>query len=156
MVTQGHPTQDKGKLMKYSNHQLSINGARWIDLNTMISVNDLPDRLPDDVCIVACSFVNLLNCSIGARSKTFEPTYGTMLYHYLQEPIDDITAESIRISLIQAIGKWEPRVRLDYGKSQVTPEFALPGYRIHLAFTMLATGEDHEIDYYIKQGSSNG
>lgn len=128
-------------MAQYSPHQLDISGAYWVDVNTLVGNSALPDRLPDQASIISCSLVNLFNCPIGARGPLFEPTYGCLLYQFLQEPVDDVTARDIRISLIQSINKWEPRIVLDYSGTSVLPDYTLPGYRVRLAFTVRLTGE---------------
>ncbi len=119
-----------------TNHQLSLSGATWVDINTLFTVNALPDRVPDEQAIIYSSLFNLLNCPIGGRSRTFQPTYGSILYRILQEPVDDITTRSIQIGFIQAIAKWEPRITLDFSNTYVNPDYNLPGYRVRLAFVI--------------------
>src|SRR6478736_6895204 len=93
-------------------YQLSLNGASWIDVNTLVTLNNLPDRLPDELSIVHASLVNLFSCSIGERGKIFQPEYGSEWREFLQEPIDEVTAAKMRIAMIQAIARWEPRLEL--------------------------------------------
>lgn len=131
--------------------QVSLVNATWIDVNTGVTVNGLPDRLPDEQAIVLSSLYNLLGCPIGGRSRTFQPTYGTILYHMLQEPLDDQSAEALRMGLIQAIGKWEPRIKLDYSQTGVWPDYDLPGFRIRLAFTLILTGDMYSQEYAVKK-----
>lgn len=135
--------------MAYSDSDLSISNAAWIDINTLITVNGLPDRIPDEVAVEVSSLVNLFNCPIGSRGPIFEPQYGSMLYHYLQEPPGDETADSIQICLIQAIGRWEPRIDIQYGDTSVTWEPELPGYRIRLAYKLILTGELKDTEFNV-------
>jgi phage baseplate assembly protein W len=120
--------------------QLSLQNANWIDTNTLVTQNGLPDRLPDVLSINYCSLINLLFCPIGARSRTFNPTYGCVLFQLLQEPIDDGTAALIQMGFIQAIQRWEPRISIDFNNTTVTPDFSIPGYQIQLAYTINLTG----------------
>lgn len=115
--------------MNATNYQLSLNNAIWRDVNSQFTENTYPDILPDDLAIFNSLF-NIFNCSIGARGRIFAPSYGSLWYSYLQEPIDSITANSMWISMIQAIAKWEPRIKLNYGKSSITPDYSIPGYRV--------------------------
>lgn len=115
-----------------TNFQVSLNGAAWVDLSSTFTVDNLPDRLPNDLAI-SNSLYNLFKCPIGARGRTFQPTYGCDLYYLLQEPIDVITATKIRIVLIQAVIKWEPRLKFIYEQCSVTPDYTIPGYTIRLA-----------------------
>lgn len=112
-------------------YQLSLNSASWIDMNSRFTKDNLPDRLPDDLAIVN-SLYNLFNCAVGQRGKIFQPEYGSEWLAYLQEPIDQITASKMRISMIQSIARWEPRITLDYSRTSITAVPQLPGYAVRI------------------------
>lgn len=114
-------------------YQLSLYGATWVDINTLVSQDNLPDRLPDQLSITNSSLRNLLTTRIGERGKIFQPEYGSEWYTYLQEPLDDVTATKMQITLIQAIARWEPRIVLDYANTYIQPNYDLPGYFVHIA-----------------------
>jgi phage baseplate assembly protein W len=114
-------------------YQLSLSGATWVDVNTLVSIDPLPDRLPDQLSITNSSLRNLFNCPIGARGKIFQPEYGSEWYQMLEEPIDDLTAAKMVIVMIQAIARWEPRIVLDYSQSFVKADLNLPGYYVRVA-----------------------
>jgi len=118
-----------------SDYQLSLNGATWIDANSQFLINNLPDRIPD-VLAVQNSINNIFNCPIGARSRIFQPEYGSLWYQFLQEPLDQSTANKMQIAMIQALARWEPRITIDNTNSYVTPDFNLPGYRVRIAFSL--------------------
>jgi phage baseplate assembly protein W len=115
--------------------QLSLAGATWIDLNSQFGQNTLPDRLPDGQALQN-DLNNLLSCWIGGRSRTFQPEYGSMWYQFLQEPIDQSTANKMQMAMIQALARWEPRITVDFGNSYITPDLTLPGYQVRIAFTI--------------------
>lgn len=119
--------------MTITPYQLSLQGATWIDVNTNFTVNNLPDRLPDHLAISLASLFNLFNCPIGARGKIFQPEYGSEWYYFLQEPVDGITAAKMRIAMIQAISRWEPRITLDYSRTKIIADPTLPGYQVTIA-----------------------
>lgn len=131
--------------------QTKLDGAVWIDVNTMVGQNTLPDRLPDETSIMYGSLFNLLNCPIGARSRTFQPTYGCLLYQILQEPIDENTRSLIQLAFIQAIEKWEPRIELDYSQTRVEVDYDIPGYRVRIAYTIVLTQERGTQDFVLAQ-----
>jgi phage baseplate assembly protein W len=118
-----------------SNYQLSLTGATWVDVNSQFTVNNLPDRLPD-VLAINNSIYNILNCPIGARSRIFQPEYGSLWYQFLQEPLDQTTANKMQVAMIQALGRWEPRITIDNSNSYVTPNLSLPGYQVRIAFSL--------------------
>ncbi len=131
--------------------QVNLLSATWIDVNTNVTRNRLPDRLPDEQAIILSSLYNLLGCGIGERSRTFQPTYGTVLYRMIHEPIDQQSADALRVGLIQAINKWEPRIALDYSQTGVTPDFDLPGFRIRLTFSLILTGNVYSQEFTIRK-----
>lgn len=117
---------------KATNFELSLQGATWVDVNTRVTQDNFPDRLPNSLAIVHASLFNLFNCSIGERGKTFQPEYGSEWRQFLQEPIDAITAAKMRIAMIQAIARWEPRLQLDYAQSWIIPNMNIPGYEVRI------------------------
>lgn len=129
-----------------TNYQLSLDGATWIDSNSKFGLNNLPDRLADAYAIQNSLF-NLFNCPIGARGRIFEPTYGSQWMYFLQEPIDDQTAASMRIGMIQAIAKWEPRLQLDYGNTYIAADYNLPGYQVQISGIITLTKVPLQINF---------
>lgn len=125
------PTElTKSDLIDYS---VRRKGATWLDVNSSYDQNGKPLLLPD-VQAINNSIYNLLTCPVGARGRIFQPTYGTLLYHLLQEPIDQITASKIRASLVQSLEFWEPRIALDHANTQVLTAMNLPGYAVRVAY----------------------
>jgi phage baseplate assembly protein W len=116
-------------------YQLSLNGATWIDVNSQFTVNAMPDRLPN-VLAVSNSIYNLLNSPLGSRSRIFQPEYGASLYQFIQEPLDQSTANKIRIGFIQALARWEPRITLDMANCYVNANFTTVGYDVGIAYVL--------------------
>ncbi len=121
--------------MKVTNYQLKLQGATWIDVNSNFTVDDLPDRLPDQLAITHSSLFNLLNCAPGQRSRIFQPTFGSLWLHFIHEPILDITAKKMEIFMTQSIQKWLPQVVLDQSESRIDADLSIPGYRVVVAFS---------------------
>lgn len=121
-------------------YQKNINDATWIDVNPDFP-NSTPERLADIQSVSICSIPVLLSCAIGDRGGIFEPSYGSDLYYFLQEPIDDTTSFNIRTSIITTIQKWEPRVEVDQANTIVQPDLSLPGYRLSIRLIYKETGE---------------
>ncbi|MGD0511397.1 MAG: GPW/gp25 family protein [Candidatus Micrarchaeaceae archaeon] len=132
-----------------SNFQISLQGATWVDFNTLYTANNLPDRLPDTLAITYGSLVNLFNCSIGQRSRIFQPQYGMLWLEFLQEPIDQITANKMQMGMLQALAKWEPRIQVNMGSSYVTPDLTLPGYQVGIYFTMPLTSQRQAMTFAV-------
>lgn len=132
-----------------TNFAISLQNATWVDVNTLFTANNLPDRLPDELAIQYGSLINLFNCSIGERSRIFNPTYGMLWKELLQEPIDQITANKMQIGMLQALAKWEPRIQVNMGSSYVMPDLTLPGYRVGIYFTMPLTSQRQAMTFSV-------
>lgn len=122
----------------------------YIDVNPNPD-NTYGDLVYDDAAIIVASLSNLFRCWPGNRGRIFQPAYFSRLYDILQEPVDQITADTLRLSIIQSIDKWEPRVRVISGRTGVVPDYTLPGYHIVVAFRILATSKSTEANFQIKQ-----
>ncbi len=129
-------------------YQLSLGGATWIDENSQFTVDSNPDRLPD-VLAVNNSIFNLLNSPLGSRSRIFQPEYGASLYQFLQEPLDQSTANKIRIGFIQALARWEPRITIDMANSYVNANFSAYGYDVCVAYSLNLNARPASTSFYI-------
>ncbi|QBQ74644.1 baseplate assembly protein [Burkholderia phage BcepSauron] len=116
-------------------YQLSTVDAVWVDASSKFTMDGNPDLLPD-VLAVNNSLYNLFSCQIGARARIFQPEYGAALLTFLQEPLDQGTADKIQVAFIQAIARWEPRIKLDFSNTWVRPDYTLPGYQIRIAYAL--------------------
>lgn len=128
-----------------------LTNAVWIDVNPNYTQNNLPDRIPDTQAVMFSGLLNLFNCPVGARGRTFQPEYGSFWYKYLQEPITPITARSMTIGMFQAIRRWEPRIVIDQSQSGVVANLNIPGYQVRLGLSMVQTpGTIHKMQFDIK------
>jgi phage baseplate assembly protein W len=132
-----------------TNYMISIESATWIDVNSQFTLNSMPDLLPDALA-VQNSLYNILNCPIGARGRIFQPTYGSLWYQFLQEPIDQTTANKMHMSTIQAIQTWEPRITVDIANSYINPDYTLPGYDVRIAFSLNLTSQKQNISFQLQ------
>ena len=112
----------------------------WLDVNTLIGQSSKSDLLPN-VSAINNSLYNLFRCPIGARGPIFNPEYGASLYRILHEPFDYITANKIRVVLIQAVQRWEPRIDVDVGNTGVALDFSQGVFVCTIAYTLVATQE---------------
>jgi phage baseplate assembly protein W len=107
----------------------------FLDVNTLADINGKPDLLPD-VQAINNSLYNLFRCSVGGRGPAFQPEYGTNLMQLIHDPMDMITANKIRIFMIQAIQRWEPRIILDMQRTVVNPVPEMPGFTVQVFYTI--------------------
>lgn len=122
------------------NTQNQISQSVWLDVNTLMNVNGRPDLLPD-VQAINNSLYNLFRCNVGARGPIFEPEYGTNLMKLIHEPIDNITANKIRLFLIQAIQRWEPRIIIDLSRTTVKPDLNTNSFRVQVYYTIVGINQ---------------
>ena len=113
-----------------------LSNVVWLDVNSQMD-NGLSDLLPN-VYAIGNSLFNLLGCPIGARGPIGEPEYGTLLYQYLHEPCDYITANKIQITLIQAIQRWETRILLNMRETSVTPQRLQNRFLVVIAYDIIS------------------
>lgn len=117
-----------------------VSNSVWLDVNTQLGIVSQPDLVPN-IQAINNSLFNLFSCPIGARGPIFQPEYGTALLQLLHDPLDLFTAQKLRLFVIQAIQRWEPRVEVDMASSTVMPVPSLPGYYVKVAYKLLSSGE---------------
>ena len=105
--------------------------------------NPQAKTLAEDIETVYQSITNILNTPIGERF--FNPEFGSNLESILFEPMDSITEAKIFRLVIEAIERWEPRVRIDYGRSSVIANYDAHQYDVSLAFTVIGLDSDNLI-----------
>ena len=123
--------------MVNANNQIA--DSVWLDLNTKADFDGNPDLLPD-VMAISNSLWNLFRCPIGSRGPIFQPEYGTYILQLVHEPLDEITANKIRIFVIQAIQRWEPRIHIDMSRTTVVPDSKIPAFRARIYYTLVGLG----------------
>ena len=96
------------------------------------------------------SLRNLTVGYIGCKSRIFNQTFGSQTYDFIGEPLDDRTAAAIRTSLLQSIGKWEPRVSVTASNLTVIPKISVPGYLVVISYVVLATSSSETTSFNIK------
>lgn len=84
---------------------------------------------------------NLLSCPRGGRSRIGTPSYFSGVFHLLQEPHDNHTANQLEMAINQAVQKWEPRVTWSRAIISVLPL----GYSVELTATVDNTTQTENI-----------
>jgi phage baseplate assembly protein W len=135
--------------MQPTNFQISLDGATLIDVNPNYGVDNLPDRLPDGLAITNCALYNLLNCAPGERARIFEPTFGSLWLHFLNEPIEEITAKKMEIFMVQSIEKWLPQIKVDRRSTLIIPDSALPGYKVRIGYATAFSSSAQQIAFQL-------
>lgn len=130
--------------------QFQISQVVWLDVNTQIDLNGKPDLVANAQAINNSLF-NLFRCNIGARGPIFQPEYGTGLMNLLEEPMDYITANKIRMVLIQAIQRWEPRVEVDQNRTRVDPNNALAAFQVQVYYNIIGLDQQGNFAFAMKK-----
>jgi len=111
-----------------------------IDLYSDVNINT-----PQDVALVTniSSIYQALTTLFNTKKteRLFRPEYGFDLDDILFRIIDSATALYIEQRIVEAIGRWEPRVKLNYAKTTITPYEDENRYDIILAFTVVGFEE---------------
>lgn len=129
----------------------TITNTVWLDVNSNLGLDNQPDLLPNESAINNSLF-NLFNCPVGARGPIFQPEYGTILNRLVHEPLDYYTANKIRVYVLQAVQRWEPRITLDMANSSITPDITIPGYVITLYYTITVTTQQGSGTFQLTSG----
>jgi len=106
---------------------------------------DDPDSIKvTDIDSVYQSIGNIL--ATPTLTRLFEPQFGSELEQLLFDPILPETEQSIYDAIIEAIHRWEPRVKVHYGLSDVKAIPSKHKYDVTLFFTIVGF-EDQRFEY---------
>lgn len=136
--------------MNLTNFQLSTSNATWVDVNPQYGMDNLPDRLPDELAISQCSLFSLFNCVPGQRARIFQPEYGSEWLQFIHEPIIDITAAKMQLYMIDAITRWEPRIQINKNLTYVVADTNIPGYAVSIGFIMPGFSNPQQIQFQVQ------
>lgn len=105
------------------------------DLNVTFKSNPVTDDLVvvKDKAAIMQSIISLLQTNKGER--LFKPDLGCDIRRSLFEPLDYATAGIIRSQIVETVGKYEPRVRVD--NVVVVPDELTNSYEVQLSFTIV-------------------
>jgi len=105
------------------------------DLSVTFKSNPVTDDLVvvKDKAAIMQSVISLLQTNKGER--LFKPDLGCDIRKSLFEPLDYATAGIIRSQILETVGKYEPRVRVD--NVAVIPDELTNSYEVRLTFTIV-------------------
>ena len=109
-----------------------------------------PDGLVYDMDAIRQSVETILNTEVGERF--FNPEFGSNFRKLLFESMDDITAKMIRGAVLSALGRWEPRIRIE--TSYVKPLYDDNKYEVFIHGDVVGL-EEQRFGYrgYLVQGT---
>jgi len=115
---------------------------------TYVDVNPTPDEgTPDllmDGAAVLTGIRNLILSPRGCRTRIFGEDFFSGVYELLHEPLDEMTAAQVNLSIYQSLKKWEPRITLYPSDCTTAVDALSPGFLVRLSFTIgeqAVTGE---------------
>ena len=127
---------------------LTVSNALYSDINSLIGViGNTVLMLNEDA--VLNSVINIISTRKGER--IFDPEFGSKIPDLLFEPIDAQTAHDIKISMILAIEKWEPRVKIHSGRTSVIPIPLEQYYQVTLAMFIVGIGFDNDYTLFFRR-----
>lgn len=95
-----------------------------------------------DLGAIYQSIFNILNTQPGER--LFEPEFGVDFDAELFELVDDVSAVGIFTQVTEAIERFEDRVIVDFGSTEVVPDEENHIFRLNLVFQVIGFGNDEE------------
>lgn len=88
---------------------------------------------------------NILECPV--KSFMFNRGFGCRIKSILFDPMNELTANRLKILFIEAIEAWEPRVRLDFRNSVVVP---YPDQHLYVAYLIYRILSNNQIGRYVR------
>jgi phage baseplate assembly protein W len=88
---------------------------------------------------------NILECPV--RSFMFNRGFGCRIKSILFDPMNDLTANRLKILFIEAIQAWEPRIRLDFQNSIVV---SYPDLHLYVAALVYRILSNNQIGTYVR------
>jgi phage baseplate assembly protein W len=88
---------------------------------------------------------NILECPVG--SFMFNRGFGCRIKSILFEPMNDLTANRLKILFIEAIKAWEPRIILDFPTSVV---LSYPDEHLYVAMLVYRILSNNQIGTYVR------
>jgi len=88
---------------------------------------------------------NILECP--QKSFMFNRGFGSRIKSILFDPMNEMTANRLKILFIEAIELWEPRLRLNFQASAVIPYYDIHTYVAYLVYTILS---NNQIGTYVR------
>jgi len=80
------------------------------------------------------SLFNIVNTE--KRERLFQPTLGVTLENALFEIMDEFTAAEVRHNVLEQVGLQDPRVDVDWHKTEILMQTNEHKYKITLAFSI--------------------
>lgn len=105
--------------------------------------------LVENIKAIIQSIKLLMSTPIGVRF--FNPEFGTNLDEMLFELMDERSVESFKTNLIESIERWEPRIKLDTTKTEVSPNYDTHVLGVKLVFNIVGSSGKYEYNMEVTE-----
>lgn len=105
--------------------------------------------LVENIKAIMQSIKLLMSTPIGVRF--FNPEFGTNLDEMLFELMDERSVESFKTNLIESIERWEPRIKLDTTKTEVSPNYDTHVLGVKLVFNIVGSSGKYEYNMEVTE-----
>jgi phage baseplate assembly protein W len=116
--------------------------------NKYLDQSQLTPLILTDLEAIEAQMINVLVTPIG--TEPFMPTYGSMLYYRISEPINVETAYLLEIDTIEALKMWmSDRITVYMGGTYITPYTEEDAYDIQVAYSVNNGLSGKQLNYRI-------
>lgn len=128
---------------------MALNTRRYTDLDVAFTAHPVTGDLvkKNDYSAVSQSIRNLV--FLNHYEKPFHPEIGCNIRKMLFELIDPSTAGSIKTEIINTIGNFEPRAKVD--DVVVKPNYTEDGYEITIVYTTINLQNPIKINFFLER-----
>lgn len=128
---------------------MALNTRRYSDFDLAFAAHPVTGDLvkKNDYSAVSQSIRNLV--FLNHYEKPFHPEIGCNIRKMLFELIDPSTAGSIKTEIINTIGNFEPRAKVD--DVVVKPNYTEDGYEITIVYTTINLQNPIKINFFLER-----
>jgi len=124
---------------------------QYSDINQFYDGIEEKNEILYDIDDIYQSIQNILTTPKGTRA--FLPEFGCNIENYLFDLHTDETREAILTEIIEALKRWEPRIKMIYSLSNVTPiDLDNHIFKVYVVFEILGFDSNTYTFSYIIKG----
>lgn len=131
---------------------VSMKNGQYRDIRMTPDTNKPLESVGQDA--LKDTIFNIFKTGYGERGAIFNPDWGSTLRIWLHEPIDENTANAIKLTLAEELRRMHGLVTLNFGKTIVEPlKSGPPGYYIKIVLEVSPlTQSETSFDFNIYKG----
>lgn len=137
-------------IVRQANSTPSVEGpTKRLFYSEISPLADSQILLVENIKAIIQSIKLLMSTPIGVRF--FNPEFGTNLDEMLFELMDERSVESFKTNLIESIERWEPRIKLDTTKTEVSPNYDTHVLGVKLVFNIVGSSGKYEYNMEVTE-----